>query len=65
MNNLHATVDKNSCRGCGICIGICHSVFEFDPHGLSEAKISLIDPSVDSSAREAANSCPTNAISLY
>jgi len=65
MTPLKASVDKNACIGCGICIDICPNVFEFDPQGLSEATVAAIDPSLDSSAREAAKACPTNAISLY
>ncbi len=65
MEQLHASVDKNACIGCGICIDMCPAVFEFDPHGLSEATISSIDPSLNNSVREAAKACPTNAISLY
>ena len=65
MDYIHASVNKNTCIGCGLCLDMCPGVFEFDPHGLSEATVSLIDPSLNQKVREAAKTCPTNAISLY
>jgi len=64
METIHASVNKNTCIGCGICIGICPGVFEFDPHGLSEATVTAINPSWDQSLKEAAKACPTNAITI-
>jgi ferredoxin len=64
MNNLKASVNKNACIGCGICIDICPSIFEFDPQGLSEAA-TFITPALDHNARIAADACPTQAINIY
>lgn len=64
MNAQHARVDKNACIGCGICIDICPTLFEFDPQGLSEATLSKVVPSLTNCAKSAVNACPTNAISL-
>jgi ferredoxin len=65
MNNLmKASVNKNACIGCGICIDICPAVFEFDPQGLSEAS-TFITPELDHNARAAAHACPTCAITIY
>lgn len=65
MNDLRATVNKNACIGCGICVDICPTVFEFDPQGLSEATTALINPALDYSAKAAAEACPTHAISVF
>ena len=65
MNTLRASVNKNACIGCGICIDICPGVFEFDPQGLSEATTVFINPGLDHDTRAAADACPTNAISVY
>lgn len=65
MDNLRASVDKNACIGCAICIDICPSVFEFDPQGLSEATTTFVDPSLNHNVRAAADACPTNAIRVY
>jgi len=63
--DLKASVNKNSCIGCGICVDICPSLFELDPQGLSEATTTLINPSLTSKAQLAAEACPTSAISVF
>ena len=63
--NLHASVNKNACIGCGICVDLCPSLFEIDPQGLSEATTTLINPSLTPKANIAAEACPTAAISVY
>lgn len=62
---LKASVNKNACIGCGICIDICPSVFEFDPQAISEASTIMVNPSVANSAKKASDACPTSAISLF
>ena len=64
MDNLKASVDKNTCIGCGICIDICPNIFEFDPQGLSEATVALIEPSLGNCVKNAADACPTHAIDV-
>lgn len=66
MNNeLRASVNKNACIGCGLCTEICPSVFSMNQQGLAEATTSTIDPSMGQAVRDAANACPTNAITVY
>jgi len=65
MDNLKASVNKNACIGCGICIDICPTVFEFDPQGLSESITTYITPATEHSAKAAAEACPTNAIIVF
>jgi len=64
MNSLRASVNKNLCIGCGICTEICPAVFELDPMGLSEATIATVNPSLGNTLRQAAESCPTDAIAV-
>ena len=45
---------NESCIGCGTCVGVAPDVFEMNDEGLS---------SVDS-AKEAAESCPVEAIEV-
>ncbi|MEI7474216.1 MAG: ferredoxin [bacterium] len=65
MNELRASVNKNACIGCGLCAEICPSVFSMTPQGLAETTASIVDPSMGQAVREAAHSCPTNAISVF
>ena len=64
MNSLKASVNKNTCIGCGICTEICPAVFELDPMGLSEATIATVNPSLGITLRQAAEACPTDAITV-
>ena len=50
---------NESCIGCGTCVGVAPYVFEMNDEGLS----SVIGDDVDS-AKEAAESCPVEAIEV-
>ena len=50
---------NESCIGCGACVGVAPDVFEMNDEGLS----SVIGDDVDS-AKEAAESCPVEAIEV-
>ncbi len=55
-------VDFDKCIGCGLCVSICPKVFEMK----DDMKAHVIDPKGCDSCdcKEAAESCPTDAISL-
>ncbi len=60
---MKAFVDQDICIGCGQCVMICPQVFK-----LNDGKSTVIQKPVASenqtSAREAADSCPVAAISF-
>jgi len=53
-------VDKNKCVGCGMCAGMCPETFQMDLNGKSE----VVNGAVTDCAKNAAESCPVEAISL-
>jgi len=60
---LNPKVDPDLCIGCGLCSEICPEVFEMGDDGIAH----VIDASGCEDAgccEEAADSCPTDAISL-
>ena len=60
-------VVKDSCIGCGMCTGICPEVFQLGDDSLSENKFgngAEIPAEFEDAAREAADSCPTQAIEV-
>lgn len=57
---MKASVDKNLCIGCGICVDNHPFIFKFDPHGLSTA----YNEGEDDEIVDAINNCPTAAISI-
>jgi ferredoxin len=56
------TVDSGRCIGSGICIGTAPDRFRFDDKQHSTPVAGLIEP--DDAVRDAAVSCPVEAVSL-
>jgi len=56
------SVDKEKCIGCGLCFSVCEEVFEMNDgkaqvkKGKEKSKIPCV--------KEAAESCPVNAIKV-
>ncbi|MGI6120667.1 MAG: ferredoxin [Desulfosporosinus sp.] len=61
---MFAKVDKDTCIGCGACPDICPEVFELEDDDLAVAYNNPVPPELEESAREAAESCPTEAIHI-
>ena len=53
-------VDKNKCIGCGLCAGMCPDTFIMD----EDNKSKVINPEVNDCAKNAAQNCPVDAISI-
>jgi ferredoxin len=61
---MKATVDKETCTGCELCVNTCPEVFEMDDDGLAKEKQSEVPAGAEESCREAASDCPVEAISI-
>ncbi|MCD7894609.1 MAG: ferredoxin [Erysipelotrichaceae bacterium] len=53
---------NENCIGCGTCAAICPDVFDLNADGLAENIIGDIPDELMDSAKEAAESCPVEAI---
>jgi len=53
-------VDQNKCIGCGLCAGLCPETFQMDLNGKSV----VINEAPTDCAKNAAENCPVEAISL-
>ena len=62
MTRWVVAVDKNTCIGSAMCVGIAPGRFELDERQRSGPVTAEIDP--DEAVRDAAASCPMEAISL-
>lgn len=60
---MKATVDQDLCIGCGICAQICDSVFKMDDD-VATVTVDTVPADAESTCREAAESCPVEAIVL-
>ncbi|HBG08977.1 MAG: ferredoxin [Limnochordia bacterium] len=60
---MNPKVDHDLCIGCGVCSDVCPEVFEMGDDGLAHVKA---DANCEAAGccQEAADQCPTEAISL-
>ncbi|MEW6040375.1 MAG: ferredoxin [Elusimicrobiota bacterium] len=58
-----ATVDKELCTGCGLCVDTCPEVFEMSGD-VAVAKVNVIPPEAEKTAKEAAENCPVESIKI-
>jgi ferredoxin len=61
---MKASVDRDLCIGCGLCADICPEVFEMDDESIAAVIVDVIPSEAEESAKEAAASCPVEAISI-
>ncbi|OLS03686.1 ferredoxin [Tissierella creatinophila] len=61
---MKAVVDRDACISCGLCATICPEVFELDDEDIAVVIADPIPEDAVDSAKEAEESCPTEAISI-
>ena len=60
---MKAIVDEETCTGCGLCEQICPEVFEL-VDDVAKVKTEPVPTDQQDSCREAAESCPVEAITI-
>jgi len=53
---------NSNCIGCGLCESVCPEVFEMNDEGLAQAINEPVPDAAESTAQEALESCPVEAI---
>ena len=61
---MRVCVDSELCSGCGPCIDICPEAFELTEEGIATVKLDEIPTELQNACKEAADNCPTEAISI-
>ncbi|WP_298581243.1 ferredoxin [uncultured Olegusella sp.] len=60
---MKASVSEE-CIGCGMCEGICPDVFEVGDDGLAHVIVDEVSADVEDDAKQAAEDCPVEAITI-
>lgn len=61
---MKASIDRDACIGCELCVTICPEVFEMDDEQIATVITDPVPSEFQDSAEEAANSCPVGAINI-
>jgi ferredoxin len=61
---MKASVDPDTCIGCELCPTISPEVFRMEEDGLAHTIVSVVPSDAEETAREAAESCPVQAITI-
>ncbi|AGL01556.1 ferredoxin [Desulfoscipio gibsoniae] len=61
---MHAEVDQDLCISCGACIDTCPDVFEWNDEEKAHSTVDEIPNELEDQASEAAEGCPTDAITV-
>ena len=61
---MKVTIDREACIGCGLCVQVCEAVFELDGDSIAVAKTNPVPAQHEAACKEAAESCPTEAIKV-
>jgi ferredoxin len=56
-------VDEDTCTGCELCVSLCPEVFQMEGN-VAKAVVDEVPAALHESAREAAESCPVDAITI-
>ena len=60
---MKVVVDQDTCTGCGLCVDSCPEVFDMTDDAAS-VKVDMVPAESEDCARQAAEDCPVEAISV-
>lgn len=61
---MKASIDRDGCISCGLCVTICPEVFRMADDGLAEVYVDEVPKEYEDSANQAAEECPVEVISI-
>lgn len=60
---MKATVDQETCIGCGLCAETCPEVFRMEDDK-AKVIVDIVPKGVEGACKDAADGCPVTAISI-
>lgn len=61
---MKASIDRETCIGCGACESLCPGVFKLDGKNISTVIVAEIPNDLEETALEARDNCPVSAITV-
>jgi ferredoxin len=61
---MKATIDKDLCTGCELCVTTCPEVFEMGDDNIAKVKGDSVPSGSEDAAKEAAANCPVECIKV-
>ncbi len=61
---MKAIIDPDLCTGCEACVGLCPAVFGMGDEDIAVVLVDPVPADAGDDCREAAEACPTEAISI-
>ena len=61
---MKVCVDSELCSGCGPCLDLCPEACELNQKGMAIVKLDEVPAELQDACKEAADTCPTEAISI-
>ena len=61
---MKATVEKELCSGCSVCVDVCPEVFDLDDNDQAIVKTDPVPADQEEACQEAADQCPSEAITI-
>ncbi len=61
---MKATLDRDGCISCGLCVDTCPEVFRMADDGIAEVYQAEVPKDAESTAVEAQEGCPVSVIAV-
>lgn len=61
---MKASIDRDGCISCGLCVGTCPKVFRMADDGVAEVYVDTVPTGEEEAAVEAMDGCPVGVITV-